>query len=207
MMNDHCDAVLAELQRISDVARYVELRRRLAQVDVSKDLAFQELYRAYWKMNVARLGDRFYTHYFARMESLKGREIDDIDGTIRDLALISNTTERPSLQFSLATKLLNTVDSRTPVYDSNVSMFYFFDPPPAEQLVETRLAELLSFYGFLRAEYARIVREGLLDVCIARFRERFTVALDNERVIDLLIWGFTSLLRNGAQRKGGVKYG
>jgi len=203
MMNENCDELLAELDRISDVPRYIELRRRLFAGDVATDETFHALYRTYWQMNVARLGDPFYFRYFALLESLKRNPAGfaEIDATIRELALISNTTERPSLQFSFATKLLNTIDPRLPVYDSYVSQFYFFVAPPSNYSVDARLAALLSFHAFLRAEYGRVIKEGLLIDAIARFRQHFAVdsELCDERVIDMLIWGFVSLLRNGAQ--------
>jgi hypothetical protein len=211
MMNEHCGELLTELDRISDVPRYIELRRRLFAGDVAADEDFHALYRTYWQMNVARLGDPFYFRYFALLESLKKNSAGfsgQIDATIRELALISNTTERPSLQFSFATKLLNTIDPRLPVYDSYVSQFYFFVAPPSNYSVEARLSALLSFHAFLRAEYARVIKEGLLMDAIARFRQHFAIdaELCDERVIDLLIWGFVSLLRNGAQSERRALY-
>jgi hypothetical protein len=204
MMNETCDEVLAELDRISDVPRYIELRHRLFASDVAADEDFHAMYRAYWQMNVARLGDPFYFRYFALLESLKRNGVGvqrDINETIRELALISNTTERPSLQFSFATKLLNTIEPRLPVYDSYVSQFYFFVAPPSNYSVDARLSALLAFHGFLRAEYARVIQEGLLAESIDRFRRHFGMGAElcDERVIDMLIWGFVSLLRNGAQ--------
>jgi hypothetical protein len=204
MMNENCEDLLAELDRISDVPRYIELRRRLFAGDVATDENFHALYRTYWQMNVARLGDPFYFRYFALLESLKKNGagfLGTIDATIRELALISNTTERPSLQFSFATKLLNTIDPRLPVYDSYVSQFFFFVAPPSNYPVDARLSALLSFHAFLRAEYSRVLNEGLLSEAIVRFRQHFAIdsELCDERVIDMLIWGYVSLLRNGAQ--------
>ena len=204
MMNENCDDLLTELDRISDLPRYIELRRRLFAGDVAADEDFHALYRNYWQMNVARLGDPFYFRYFALLESLKKNRagfVGDIDATLRELALLTNTTERPSLQFSFATKLLNTIDPRLPVYDSYVSQFFFFVAPPSNYSVDVRLSALLSFHAFLRAEYSRVIKEGLLTDAIARFREHFAIdsELCDERVIDMLIWGYVSLLRNGAQ--------
>ena len=204
MMNENCSDLLNELDRISDVPRYIELRRRLFAGDVAADEDFHALYRAYWQMNVARLGDPFYFRYFALLESLKKNRagfVGEIDATIRELALLTNTTERPSLQFSFATKLLNTIDPRLPVYDSYVSQFYFFVAPPSNYSVDARLSALLSFHAFLRAEYGRVIKEGLLADAIARFRQHFAIdsELCDERVVDMLIWGYVSLLRNGAQ--------
>ena len=37
LMNDHRDAVIGELIRISDVPRYLELRRKMREVNVATD--------------------------------------------------------------------------------------------------------------------------------------------------------------------------
>lgn len=208
LMNDCSDAILAELDRISDVPRYLDLRRQMSRVNVATDAAFQRKYRAYWRMNVTQLGAGFYAQYFARLENSKSGEIADVNETIREIAVLSDTTERPSLQFSFATKFVNTVDPRAPVYDSFVSAFFFFVPPASDQPVDGRLDSLLEFYDFLRGEYTRVIDRGLLDTAIRRFREHFAVdeTFHNERVVDLLVWSFASLLRNGAHRHGKTLY-
>jgi hypothetical protein len=208
LMNDCCDDIIAELDRISDVPRYLDIRRQMTEVNVARDVAFQRAYRTYWRMNVTQLGDMFYSQYFARLETLKGGEIADVNATIREIAVLSDTTERPSLQFSFATKFVNTIDPRAPVYDSFVSAFFFFVPPASDHAVQARLDELIEFYDFLRGEYGRVLDRGLLDPAIGRFREHFAVDDEfcNERVVDLLVWSFASLLRNGAHRHGKALY-
>ena len=207
-MNDNCEQVLAELARISDVPRYLELRRRLCTTNVATDLDFQNSYRDYWRMGFSRLGRHFYRDYFDHMQALKIAGTPPSDILIREIALLSDTPERPSLQFSFATKLLNTLDAREPVYDTHVTSFYFFVPPASDRRLETRLDALLEFYDFLRGEYARVIRQGLLADPICRFRERFTAGgeLQDERIVDMLIWGFVTLMRRGVQQRGAVLY-
>ena len=208
LMNDHRDEVIAELNRISDVPRYLELRRKMREVNVAIDTDFQQLYRDYWRMSLSRLGTPFYTRYFAHMEELKTRDTSPDEAAIRDIAMLSDTPERSSLQFSFATKLLNTLDSREPVYDTHVTAFYFFVPPASDRHFETRLDALLEFYAFLRGEYARVIEEDLLGPAIRRFREQLGIdaALRDERIVDLLIWGFVSLMRRNVQQRGEVMY-
>ena len=126
------------------------------------------------------------------------------EAAIRDIAMLSDTPERSSLQFSFATKLLNTIDSREPVYDTHVTSFYFFVPPASDRPFEARLDALLEFYEFLRGEYARVIGQGLLRPAIDQFRERVSADPDlcDERIVDLLIWGFVSLMRRGVQQSG-----
>jgi hypothetical protein len=208
LINKNCDAILAELERINDVSRYLEIQSLLTEVDVSADTQFQRIYRAYWQMNVARLNDVFYERYFGLLESLKGAKITDVDRVVRQIVTPSNSTGRESLQFSFATKLVHTLDQRAPVYDRFVAAFYFFAAPSSGEAVDRRLGKLLAFYGFLRSEYARVIRDGLLEAAVRRFRDRFLVdeAFPDERIVDLLLWGFVSLLRSGVQQQGHALY-
>lgn len=208
LMTDCCDELLAELCRISDVRRYVALRDQMRTVDVSTDLEFQNAYRDYWRMSLSRHGTYFYSQYFRRMQALRQSDSKPTAEDLRTLSLLSDRPDRPSLQFSFATKLLTTLDPREPVYDTHVTSFYFFIPPASDRPLEARLAGLLDFYDFLRGEYARVLSHGLLEVPIRRFRQEVAddPSLADERVVDLLIWGFTSLMRRGVQQRGHVLY-
>ncbi len=208
LINDRSEVILAELERISDMPRYLELQRWAWHVNAATDRPFQLAYRDYWRMNVASLSDDYYGRYFARLETLKHEDSFDIDANLRELAVIPDRAGRSSLQFSFATKLLHTVNPTAPVYDTAAASFYFFVPPAADKAMAARLDELVSFYAFMRHEYHRVIREDLLLPAIGRLRDRFDVGAEmpDERAVDLLIWSTVSLLRHGAQRRGQALY-
>jgi hypothetical protein len=63
---------------------------------------------------------------------------------------------------------------------------------------EERLAKLTRFYEFLKAEYARVLKDGLLDKSIQEVRHSFPNSkLTDEKIIDSLIWAFINLLHKG----------
>jgi hypothetical protein len=208
LINNNCDAVLGELERKLDVPGYQDLQRLLREVNVADDNDFQRKYRTYWRMNVARLGDDFYRRYFGLLEESKTVGSPDVALVIQQLSVRSSSTERQSIQFSFASKLVHTLDPRAPVYDSLVAAFYFFVPTSSGEGPDRKLGRLLEFYGFLRSEYERVITLGLLDTAIRRFRGRVRLqeSLCDERVVDFLIWGFVKLLQGGVQRKGQCLY-
>jgi hypothetical protein len=208
LINDNCDAVLNELERKLDVSAYQNLQRRLQEVNVAADKDFQRKYRVYWRMNVARLGEDFYRRYFGLLEDSKTTGSPNVAFVVQHLSVKSNSTERQSIQFSFASKLVHTLDPRAPVYDSLVTAFYFFVPTSSRDKPGKKLDQLLEFYSFLRAEYERVIRLGLLDTAVHRFRERIQLQerLCDERVIDFLIWGFVKLLQGAIQQKGQCLY-
>jgi hypothetical protein len=201
--------VIGELARIDDLDKYVHLRERLLAdgAEAALDAAFQRLYRTYWRMNVARLGDSFYSKYFTLLAECRRAGYADISEIVRALAT-ADDSDKQSLQFSFATKLAHMVDPRIPVYDSFVAAFYFYNPPPSNRPFEERLAALLTFHSFLQAEYARVIDKGLLGEALRGFRAHFQIgnAICDERLIDWLLWGWVSLLRGEAQRRGEALY-
>ncbi len=203
-INQRCQLVIGQLGSI-DAKKYVELHERMESgVDVASDSHFQGLYRNYWRMNVARLDAAFYAKYFQLLaEGQRSRNVD-LDYIVRELA---KGPENPSLQFSFATKLAHMIDPTVPVYDSFVAAFYFYVAPTPKRPFEERLNALMSFHGFLKREYDRVIRHGLLNEALQKFRTHFETMnrICDERIIDWLIWGCVSLLRGKAQR-GEVLY-
>jgi len=110
------------------------------------------------------------------MEGLRGKPVPYIGEVIHFLYEVpSNKTGRKTLQFSFASKLLHTLDPHKPIYDSHVKTFYRFSAPYSTRSFESRLQSLLTFYDFLRAEYEKVLGDGLLQEPICRFRDVFSV--------------------------------
>lgn len=155
---------------------------------------YQARYKLYWSMNAARLCPEFYSRYFGILSHL----IDDGGGampSIGELALElydvrTQGNGRKSIQFSFASKLLHTVNPSLPIYDSMVARFYFFEPRISGKPAD-RIGDLVMFYDFLKEEYARILRGGILAVAIEAFKEEFkTEHHSDEKIIDSMIWMF-----------------
>jgi hypothetical protein len=185
------------------VPKYEWLLQNLGQVSTPN---YQERYRTYWAMRVARLRTPFYSTYFSALESAR-REKPTLNKVVHILsdASVSDRGAR-SLQFSFATKLLHMTNPRLPLYSSEVSSFFFFASPTGG--FEQRLTTLMAFHDFLIREYARVLKNGLLTKAICEFRLRgkpkqFT----DEKVVDSLIWAFVALLKKRALLNDQIVYG
>ncbi len=98
-------------------------------------------------------------------------------------------------------------NQHSPIYDSQVATFYFFQEPSTDVGLQQRIDSLVAFHSFLAEEYARVLKGGLLASAIQEFRlrlkpQRFT----EEKVVDSLVWAFVALLRKGALPKGQITY-
>jgi hypothetical protein len=90
-------------------------------------------------------------------------------------------------------------DIHRPVYDSQVSAFYFFIKPSLNAALQERINGYVHFYNFLTNEYARILRNSLLAASIDEFRRHYDPKyFTDEKIIDSLIWSFVGLRKRDA---------
>jgi hypothetical protein len=166
---------------------------------------YQRRYRRFWAMNAAQLSPAFYTAYFSALSAAMNPSpsLSSIAQTLH--AVSARQNGQKSLQFSFATKLLHMTKPHSPIYDSQVTAFYFFQEASTD--LQQRISGLVAFYGFLTREYARVLNSGLLASAIQEFRLRLNPQhLTDEKIVDSLIWAFVALLRKGALPKGQVIY-
>jgi hypothetical protein len=203
LINQHIQIILQSIPR-DFVADYEWLIQNLQQVSTAN---YRRRYQTYWAMNVARLSADYRDAYFRELESAVANPI-----ALR--ALLSELYETPThnkgrqtLQFSFATKLLHTADRQTPIYDSFVAKFYFFQPLGADRPLQDRIDDLVSFHTFLSAEYARILATGLLTSSILAFRSQFKLQhFTDQKIIDTLIWAYVALVNEGGLIDGRIVF-
>jgi hypothetical protein len=193
-INKNADKVVASVTR-DFVTEYSWLIQNAIPSQIGTP-AYQKRYRKYWSMNLSQLSPDFFLAYF-RILAKARREQIPLDRIVNYLYEASTRMNgQKSVQFSFATKLLHMTDQHLPVYDSQVAEFYFFQAPTRGSF-EERLAALTEFYEYLRVEYARVLKNGLLSTAIKAFRREFPEnKFTDEKIIDSLIWAFIKLLRS-----------
>jgi len=168
---------------------------------------YQKRYRRFWAMNAAQLSPSFYATYFNTLVAALSRPptLSSVAQTLH--AASARQNGQKSLQFSFATKLLHMTNQHSPIYDSQVAAFYFFQEPSTEVGLQQRIDSLVALHSFLAEEYARVIKGGLLASAIQEFRLRLKPQrLTEEKVVDSLVWAFVALLRKGALPKGQITY-
>ena len=209
-INQNVEALLASINRQSDIERYVWLLRELPNRNVEIDSEFQRAYRHYWQMNPARLSENYLASYFGYLEYLKSQhDVFDVESVARYLLTIPTHGDgRQSLQFSFASKFVHMLNPDQPVYDSMVEHFFFLPTAKPNELTEQKIARLMTSYRFLQAEYGRVLEQKLLAYAIERFRAYFELdtTYTDRKIIDTLLWKFVGFLKSGAIRSGIVVY-
>jgi hypothetical protein len=165
---------------------------------------YQDRYGVYWVM---RFPDRAWRKvYFQALQTALLNPANPPSLTVLATNLYNTPTNAlgQSNQFSFITKLVHMVDPHRPIYDDRVAAFYFFQKPDPGS---GQTQDYVNFHAFLVQEYRRVLKNGLLSQSIQSFRQRFTPQhFADERVIDVLIWGYVGLLEAGALTSGQIMY-
>ena len=187
-----------------DVTKYEWL---LDNISRAGDQECCNRYRQYWRMGLARLGPAFYKEYFTLLNSTDAAS-QPLNSILEKLYPVSEKKDGShSLQFSFATKLLHMRNPKLPIYDSHVAQFYFFQGPKPGPNLHVRVNECVTFYEFLRGEYERVLRDGLLASAIQEFRRQHeSYVLTDQKIVDFLIWGFVAEVKTGALLRNEMHY-
>jgi hypothetical protein len=175
-------------------------------IDHLQDVAtqqFQDKYVSYWGMQFPDLAWRKV--YFQELETALLKPANPPNLTVLATKLYTTPTNArgQSNQFSFITKLVHMVDPHSPIIDHRVAAFYFFQRPDSGP---TQIQECVDFHAFLVREYHRVLQNGLLCHAIQVFRQQYAQPFTDERVIDLLIYGYVGLLESGALTSGRIVY-
>lgn len=193
LINKHIAEILTDNAKERIFTRYLCLRGRFREVDVSQDAAFQKQYKGYWTMG--RQSQEFYRLYFRLLQESKCNKSSDVKGVVQRLYDGENR-----VHFSFATKLVHMCNPHLPVYDSVVRAFFFL--PEHAKDGEVKVQALLKDYEFLIEEYGRVIRNELLGKAIGVVRTQCGTSADltDEKVIDALIWTFVTWVRKSPGR-------
>lgn len=184
-INDNLDQILQSISPVH-VTEYDWLIQNIHQVATTE---YQRRYKNYWRLNGAGLSQNFCQIYFQHLQTGLNNNIPQLNTLLNELYQIPIRQNRHALQFSFCTKLCHMLNRQLPIYDSKIRDFYDFTAPNSNLPVQQRIAQFLEFHQYLVDEYNRVLQEGLLNVSIQAFRQRFNPQYFTDiKVIDSLIW-------------------
>ena len=143
------DGAVSALDRQA-VPVYLFITERFTSTsDISTDQVFQFIFRSYYRLDSAGLGDEFKAAYFQLLQLHRADPHPDLRRLCEALGKHEIIRRTQSLQFSFATKLLATIDPAQPIYDSYVAKVFDFNPPYYVQHFSKRLERFMRFYELL----------------------------------------------------------
>ncbi|SFC95158.1 hypothetical protein SAMN04487907_1233 [Zunongwangia mangrovi] len=172
---------------------YEYLSRQFKESDVSENPLFQFVYRSYYRIDNAGLTQEFKKEYFNLLEEFKVKKELEIIEIIDRLYKYRNLKDQKSIQFSFATKLVNTIDKKTPIYDSKVCRVFNFKNPPQKSF-DKKVNKYLEQLSIISATYHDILDSGLLSKVIFMFDCKFENNLSPVNKLDFIFWSAGKIL-------------
>lgn len=128
---------------------YLFLKNRLSENadKIDKHHVFQFIYRSFYRLDNAGLGDKLKYRYFELFsEYLKTNKDVDIRYVCDELGKIENLKNTKSMPFSFATKMAATINAEFPIYDSLVAKVFGFSPPHSIKNWDNKFNIYSNFY-------------------------------------------------------------
>ncbi len=170
------------LERV-DLEEYFFLKLEYEKGNV-KNKEFQKRYKNFYNMNPFGFTEEFYSKYFDMM--LSGET--DLRKILNKLAQIEDAKGKKTVQLAFATKLLHTVDSEMPLYNSTVAETFGFQIKNGT--LDQKINHSIEIYEKLKRFYFELLGERVINEIIEEFRERKNLkegVLSNVKIVDILI--------------------
>jgi hypothetical protein len=193
-INRNAAAIIDNLEHESvEVHKY--LMQRFISTNAVEDLPFQFLYRSFYRLDNAGLTSEYKTAYFKILEEERRNKAPDIKAILHKFKGFKNKKGQENVQFSFATKLLNTINSAYPIYDSEVASVFGYRRP-VEQEFNKKVDLYLLQFQHIRETYEKILSESLLTPAIQLFDIKFKDHnLSEMKRLDFIFWSAGKLLK------------
>jgi hypothetical protein len=172
------DAGLIGLEESIKVYEWLEAHKEKPENPV-----FQFVFRSYYRIDSAGLTSDWKGRYF---EFLSQRE-RSLKTILEGLYHIPTKKKVKSLQFSFATKLLHTLDTSQPIYDSKVAELLGL-PVKKGKAFAANINTCIAVYEKLREVQQQLLSDEPIKNQIAALKDRYNSQISDEKALDFLLW-------------------
>jgi hypothetical protein len=172
------DAGLLDLEESIRVYEWLE-----AHKEEPKNPVFQFVFRSYYRIDNAGLTSVWKARYF-KFLSEKERCLKTI---LEGLYHIPTKKKVKSLQFSFATKLLHTLDSTQPIYDSKVAEMLGLPVKKGKDFA-ANINICIAVYESLRESEGQLLLDEGIKIRIAALKAHYNSKISDEKALDFLLW-------------------
>ncbi len=185
------DKILSYID-IESVDVYRFLKNEYKKGPINDNAVFQFVFRSYYRLDNAGLGDGLKKKFFELMVDKQ----DNLKKILLELYRIPTLRNLSTVQFSFATKLLHTLDSNNPIFDSEVSDV--IHKKVSGKNKEEKIESCLRIYESLKSTYVTLLQDEQIVKVILKFREKFKVNksdVPDMKVLDFIVWSLGKLIK------------
>ena len=180
----------AERLAEKDYKPYLKLRTLLMNQPPGYRTEFEPLFRSFFGMNRAHLGDSFlkafFDHLFKLRKPINGNSHRRI---LSDLANHKRKKGDAAIQFSFVSKLVAINDETQPIIDKHVSDFFGISAPRTGG-IQFRINGFVENLNLLKSIYGAWKSDSAVMRLLAKIRhdKQDLSGSTDERILDLLVW-------------------
>ena len=176
---------------LESVSVYIFLKNEYKKGNIIKNTLFQFVFRSYYRLDNAGLGDDLKKKYFELMASKQ----TDLKKILLELYKVLTAKKVNTVQFSFATKLLHTLDNELPIFDAEVSRV--FHKSVSGKNKEQKIESCLKINQFLIDSYSEILKDDQIKNVIKKFRSKFNIEgmnkISDTKILDFIVWSLGKL--------------
>ena len=166
--------------------------------DISKDEVYKFLYRSFYRIDNAGLTKEFKNEYFKILQEYR-TVAEYSDETIISIAnrLDKFLTKKnvKSFQFSFISKMFNTIDVNSPIWDSEVRLVFNFKTIRSTLPLDTKIIMAIEQLEYMKDEYKKIESSNLLNEIIQELDEKYGVGnISFNKKLDFILWSFGKIM-------------
>jgi hypothetical protein len=185
------------------VSDYLFIVQNVYNDNISNNKSFQKTFKSFYGLNTAGLTEEFCERYFNIMENSK-TSIVAVEDIVSDLYTIKRKKGDHSIQFSFATKLINTLNCEYPIYDSKVRVLFGLKNLQGQYKdCKTALGNYNAQHNYIKTTIAKIIENNMLHAVIQKFDNMFSFArsISIVKKIDFIFWEAGKLIDKETRRR------
>jgi len=153
---------------------------------IKNDEEFRRKFKLFYRLSPAHLGIKFEDKYFELLESGE----NDLEKVLRELYKIETLRKRKTIQFSFATKLLHTLDSSKPIFDSKVKdrLNIVMNGDNGEE----KIYSSIKAYNDLQQKINQLSGREEVKKLIEEFKIKFhpSNSVSDIKILDFILWSW-----------------
>lgn len=191
--------ILNEIQQES-IDVYIFILEQYKKGNILNNHIFQFIFRSFYGLDNAGLSIEQKEKFF---KLLKEKQ-NDLNKILDDLYEIPNRRNLKGIQFVFATKLLNMLDSNSPIYDSQVANVI------GQRVMgitrEEKIQSCKEIFRNLESLYKTLLDDKRIKNIISKFRVKYDKQnkCSDAKILDFILWGLgkiNQLEKKNAKRK------
>jgi len=154
--------------------------------DITKNHLFTFVYRSFYGLDNAGLSSELKVKYFELLQEYRNKPID-----LKKIFFNLNN-DKNSIEFSLVTKLANTIDFSYPIYDSEVIRLFNFKQPYYLKEENAKIEKYLEQYQHILFVSNKLIKNDAILSIFDEMNELFgdsCINMSDSKKLDALMRG------------------